>query len=104
MIERKPIRDASAAIVAGEREMHVAKLFHRLDHGLGHRALGVGRVVLVAVGHVRPAIARQVGDDEGELVGELRRDAVPHHMGFGKAVQQQQWRSLAADTREDAAR
>ena len=104
MIERQPIGDAAAAIVAGERKMHMAELLHRLDHGLRHRALGVGRVIAVALRHVRPAIARQVGDDQREAVGELRRDAVPHHMGLGKAVQQQQRRPLAADAGENASR
>ena len=37
-----------------------------------------------------------------KLVGQLRRDAVPHHMRFGKAVQQQQRRPLAADAGENA--
>ena len=67
-----------------------------------HRALGVGRMILVALRHVRPAIAGQIGDDQREGVGQLRRDAVPHHMRFGKAVQQQQRRSLAADAGENA--
>ena len=88
MIEREAIGDAAAAIVAGEREMHMAELLHGLDHRLRHRALGVGRVIPVALRHVRPAVARQVGDDQREAVGKLRRDAVPHHMRFGKAVQQ----------------
>ena len=104
MIERQPIRHPAAAVVAGEREVDVAELLHRLDHGLGHRALAVGHVLRVAVGHVGPAIARQVGDDQRELVGQLRRDAVPHHMRLGEAVQQQQRRPLAADAGEDAAR
>ena len=100
MIERQPICDAAAAIVPGERKMHMAELLHRLDHGLRHRALGVGRVIAVALRHIGPAIARQVGDDQRESVSQLRRDAVPHHMGFGKSMQQQQRRTLAADAGE----
>src|SRR5205085_4283770 len=42
-------------------------------------------------------------DDQREPVGQLRRHAVPHHVGLGEAVQQQQRRSLAADAGEDAA-
>ena len=45
MIEREPIRHPAAAVVAGEREVDVAELLHRLDHGLGHRALAVGHVL-----------------------------------------------------------
>ncbi|MGY4433584.1 hypothetical protein ACVWWO_006061 [Bradyrhizobium sp. F1.13.1] len=103
MIERQPVRDAATAIVAGKREVHVAEALHRLDHGLGHRALAVGDVQRIALGHVGPAIAGQIGDDQREPVGQLRRDAVPHHVGLGEAVQQQQRRSLAADAGEDAA-
>ena len=104
MIERQPVRHTPAAIVAGQRKMHMAELLHRLHHGLRHRALGVGRMVLVAVGHIRPAIARQIGDDQREFVGQLRRDRVPHHVGRGKPVQQQQRRPLAADAGEDTPR
>ena len=81
MIEREAIGNPAAAVMAGEREMHVAELLHRLHHGPRHRALGVGRMILVALGHIGPAIARQVGDDQRELVGELRRHAVPHAHG-----------------------
>jgi hypothetical protein len=63
MIERQAIGDAAAAIVSGESEMHMAELLHRLDHRLRHRALGIGRVIAIALRHIRPAIARQVGDD-----------------------------------------
>ncbi len=104
MVEREAIGNAAAAVVTGEREMHMAELLHRLDDGVGHRALGVRRVVLVALRHVGPAIARQVGDDQRELVRQKRRDAVPLHMGLRKSVQQQQRRPLAADPGEDAAR
>ena len=104
MIERQPIRHPPAAVVAGEREMHMAELLHRLHHHLRHRALGVGRVVVVAARHVRPAIARQIGDDQRELVRQLRRHRMPHHMRRRKSVQQQQRRPLAADAGEDAAR
>ena len=89
MIEREAIGDAAAAIMPGEREMHVAEPLHRINHRLRHRALGVGRVILVALRHIRPAIARQVGDDQREPVRKLRRNAVPHHMRLGKSVQQQ---------------
>ena len=104
MIERQPVRHPPAAVVTGEREMHMAELLHRLHHHRRHRALGVGRMVRVAVGHVRPAIARQVGDDQREFVGQLRRDRMPHHMRRRKSMQQQQRRALAADAGKDAAR
>jgi hypothetical protein len=104
VIERQPIRHTPTAVVAGEREMHMAELLHRLHHRSCHRALGVGRVVFVAARHVRPAIARQVGDDQREFVCKLRRHRVPHHMRRRKSVQQQQRRPLAADAGKDTAR
>src|SRR3954454_19220058 len=60
-------------------------------------------MILVALRQIRPAIARQVGDDKSEPVGKLRRDAVPHDMRLGKSVQQQDRRPLAADAGENAA-
>jgi hypothetical protein len=101
MIERQPIGDAAAAIMPGERKTHMAERFHRLHYGLRHRPLGIGRVIAVALRHVGPAIARQIGDDQGEAVSQLRRDAMPHHMGFRKPMQQQQRWSFATDAGED---
>src|SRR6185503_20113127 len=104
MIERQPVRHAPAAVVTGKREMHMAELLHRLDHHFRHRPLGVGGMVLVAIRHIRPAIARQVGDDQRELFRQLRRNPVPHHMRGHEPVQQQQRRPVAADAGKDAAR
>ena len=58
----------------------------------------------VGLGHRRPAIARQVWDHQRKARGQSRRHAVPHHVGFGVTVQQQQRRSAAAGAREDLAR
>ena len=74
MIERQPIGDAAAAVVTGEAEAHMAERLHDLDHGLGHRALVVGRVLRVRFGHRRPAVAGQVGDHQRET---LRRVPAP---------------------------
>ena len=41
--------------------------------------------------------------DGAALVGKLRRHLMPHHMGRGKSVKQQQRRPLAADAGKDAA-
>ncbi|MEY9460959.1 hypothetical protein ABH973_001372 [Bradyrhizobium ottawaense] len=103
MVEREAIGDAAAAVVAGQREVHVTEPLHHLHHRLGHRALAVGDVQRIALGHVGPAIARQIGDDQREVLGQLRRDLVPHHMGLGEAVQEQQRRPAAADAGEDPA-
>ncbi len=102
MIERKSVGDAPATVVTRQREMHMAELFHDLDHHLRHGALGERRVVLVGLRHVGPAIAGQIRDHESEPVRQHRRDAMPHHMGLRITMQQQQRRPLAADTRKDA--
>jgi hypothetical protein len=103
-VERQPIGDTAAAVVAGETKADVAELFHDLDHGLGHRTLVVGRLLGVGLRHRRPAVAGQVGDHQREAFGERRRHAMPHHVGFGVAVQQQQRRPAAAGAREDSSR
>lgn len=51
-----------------------------------------------AVRHLRVcriAVAAEIGNDHGELLGELRRNFMPCRMGFRVTVQQQQ-RTAAA--------
>ena len=58
--------------------------------------------VVVADGRAEGvAVARQVGRDDGEALGEPRRDRVPHQVRLGIAVQQQQRRPRSADPRAD---
>ena len=96
MIEREPVRDASAAVVADDGEALVAERAHQRDHVGRHRALAVLRVIELGrrrrrrLGRV--AIAAQVGNDEREVGGERARDAVPHRVRLRVAVQQQQRR------------
>ena len=103
MIEREPVGDAAAAIMAGEAKADMTDGLHHLDHGLGHRALGVGRILGISLRRVRPAVAGQVRDDEAVVLRQRRRHAMPHHIRLRIAVQQQQRRPLPAGAREDAA-
>ncbi len=103
MVEREPVGDAAAAIVAREREAHMAERRHELHHHGRHGALGVGRVVASRLRNGRPAVAGEVGDHQGEMPGQLGRHLVPHHIGLGVAVQQQERRPAAAGAREDLA-
>jgi hypothetical protein len=103
MVEREPIADPAAAIVAGETEADKAERRHRFDHDGGHGALAIGRVVGVRFRHRGPAIAGQVGDHEGEMRGNLRSHAMPHHVALRMAVQQKQRPPAAADAGEDLA-
>ncbi len=101
MVERKPITDPPAAIMAGETKADEAERLHRFDHDGGHGALAIGRVLGVRFRHRGPAVAGQVGDHEGEMRRQLRRHAMPHHVALRMAVQQKQRRPAAADAGED---
>ena len=88
MIERQPIGDTAATVVAGQAKVRVAEFLHDLDHHFGHRALVVGRVGGVRLGHRRPAVAGQVGDHQSEALRQDRRHAMPHNIGLRVAMQQ----------------
>ena len=102
MIEREPIGDAAAAIVAGEAEMHVAERLHHLDHRVRHGALGVGRMRRVAGRRGGPAVAGQIRHDQAEMPRQRRRHAVPHDIGLRIAMEQKERRPLPSGAREDA--
>ena len=101
MIEAQPVRDARAAVVAGEPEAREAQRAHQLDLVRRHRALRVVDVAGAAVGLRRIAVAAQVAADDGEALGEARRDPVPHRVRLRIAVQQQERRAAAADDAVD---
>jgi hypothetical protein len=103
MIERKPITDPAAAIMAGETKADKAERFHRFDHDGGHGALAIGSMIGVRFRHRGPAVAGQVGDHEGEMRRKLRRHTMPHHIALRVPVQQKQRRPAAADAGEDFA-
>ena len=96
MVEREPVRDAAAAVVADHREALVAERAHQRDQVGGHRPLAVLRVVergrRCRRGLGRVAVAAQVGDDEAEVGRQRARDAPPHRVRLRIAVQQQQRR------------
>jgi hypothetical protein len=87
--------------VPGNAEAVEAERSHRLRLVLRQGALRIGGVVR-GRGRLRAvAVAAQIGDDEGELLGQARRHLAPHDLGFGIAVQQQQRRPTAADHQVD---
>ena len=77
MVEREPVGDAAAAVVAGDAKAFVAERRHQRHRVLGHDAL---RVALAACATPAPrsAVAAQVRDDDREAVGQPPRDAPPH--------------------------
>ena len=62
MIEREPVGDAAAAVMAGEAEAHMAERLHQLDHGARHGALGVGRVLGIRIA-ARPTSRSRAGPE-----------------------------------------
>ena len=89
VIERHPVRDASAAIVADDGELVEAEVLHHLDLIEGHRALRVVGVVLAVRRLAAVAVSAEIGHDHGVLGGELRRHESPRDVGLRRAVQQQ---------------
>jgi hypothetical protein len=101
VVERHPVGDAAAAVVAGDGEPVESDRGHRLDLVEGHRALAVGRVVGRRRRAERVAVAREVGGHHGVAFGEQGRDRMPHQLGLGIAVQEQDRRAAPADLRAD---
>ena len=54
-------------------------------------------MVGIAVGLTAVAIAAEVGDDDSEILGELGGDLVPHDVGLGVAVEEEQGWAAATD-------
>ena len=101
MIQRQAIGDAPAAVMPGDGEALEAELAHEGDLVARHGPLGIGLVIgrrrrLGAV-----AIAAQIRRDHGEVPRQPGRDSVPHDMGLGMAVQQQQRRAGPAMAQPD---
>ena len=107
VVEREPMRDARAAVVADDGEAFVAERSHQRRHVGGHRALAVLRVVELGrrrrSGLGRVAVAAQVGNDDAKVGREPDRDAPPHRVRLRIAVQKEQRRSagIAADASEE---
>jgi hypothetical protein len=101
MVEREPVGDAAATVVAGHREPVEAEPRHRRDHVGRHGALGVGRVVRRRGGAAALAVASEVRAHHRVSGCQSWRDAAPHEVGLREAVQQQEGRSAARAAHED---
>jgi len=94
---------AGAAVVPSDEELAVAEPLHHLDLILRHRAEGIVDIVFAAVfGAYAVAITSEVGGDHMKILGQPRRDLVPGDMRHRVAVQQQQWRAIAAVAKMDS--
>ena len=99
MIEREAISDTPAAIVPDDIEAIVAERGHHLGHIERHRALGVGQMFRVGRRLAAVAIAAQIGNHQGELLREARRDLMPDDVILWISVDEQQRRSGPALSR-----
>src|SRR6202030_4746152 len=97
VVETHAVSGAGAAVVAGGEELAVAEILHDFDLVLRHRAERIVDVVLAAVfGSDAVAVTPQIRRDDVKTLGEAPCDLAPGDMGEWIAVQQQQWRGLAA--------
>ena len=76
-----------------------AHSLHHADHVARHCALRIRRVIRCRGGLAARPIAAKIGADDREVLGKGGRNAVPHQVRFGKAMQEQQRlpAALAAD-------
>ena len=102
MIERHAVGDTRAAVMCHHLEAAIAEGLHQRDQVRRHRPFGIGRMISADRRLGREAVAGDVGADDGEMPRERRCHFVPHGMGLGIAVQQQQGWSIAATTQPKA--
>ncbi len=87
--------NASSAVVRQNLEAGKPLVLHDRQGIQCHLTLGISQVGRVGLRPAGITIATQVHCHNGELPCELRRDTMPHGMGLGVTVQQQQWGPLA---------
>ena len=84
VIEREPVRDARAAVVAAHRIALVAERAHQRGEVGGHRTLAVVGVQRLAARLVGVAVAAQVGQHQPEVWGQLPRHPLNHRSAPGR--------------------
>ena len=96
VVERGPVRDVAAPVMAGDREPVVAQRPHQCDAVARHRALRVRLVVGRGRRLRRFPVAPQVGADHRVAFSQQRRDAMPGDMRARMAVQEHHGRPRPA--------
>src|SRR5215467_1174969 len=91
-----------AAVMTGGVEAIMAERRHDLDLIDRHGAEGIIRMIGATRRLFGIAIAAQIGGDNGELLGEARREFVPGQMTERIAVHEQKRRPLAGMHGDDA--
>lgn len=98
LVGGQPVRDASPAVMGEHVEPAVTKGVHYDQHVLTHDALGVVGVVVVAGRLAGVAVSTKVGEHQGELFRQHRRDPVPDGASLWVSVQKKQrWPGSSGD-------
>ena len=100
-IERHPVGDAGAAVMAHDRKAGKPEMPHQRDHVPGHAAFRIRPVVLGGRRTGTAAVAAQIGCNDGVGARQMRRHAMPHGVRLRIAVQQQKPRTGAAGSNVD---
>ena len=96
MVEREPVGDPGAAVVAHDGEALVAERGHQLHQLRRHLPLRVALAPRAARGRPRGAVAAQVGRHDRVIPRQPRRDAMPARVRLREAVEEQDGRAVAA--------
>src|SRR5262249_11492617 len=100
MIEREPVRNASATVMSRHRETRKAQVLHDRGHIARHRAFRVRRVIEGRRRTSAASVTAQVGEHDGELAYQQRRNAAPHQVRSRKTMQQQDRRPAACPSHD----
>lgn len=98
MVKRHPVPGAAAAIMTDHMETLETEVAHHAELISGERAERIVGSIRQARRLGGVAVSAQVGADDGEALGQPRRDPRPHGAILRKAVQQQcRWSRSAHD-------
>jgi hypothetical protein len=96
MVERQPVTDAAATVMADDREPLMPQIGHERHQLGGHLPLGVPLAERAARRGFRRAIAPQVWGDHAIALPQTGRDPVPAEVCLREAVQQEHRMSATA--------
>ena len=95
MVERQPLHDEGADIVADEARAGDAEPVHQ-RRNVGGEDIGAGLVGRSSRRVAALAEAAEVGRDQPVAIGQALEHRLPHRPEFGPAMQQDERRTVAA--------